>query len=489
MAGRIVVRPCGQLEQYSTSRHSLGIYFGVSTTCRYHVPSEDNVPSEHSNTMALRPAIEQAVAQVVLKQPFMRVGITGEDTKQPNFVHVPVINLSTQIRWLEPIEVASADAMLEKLLAVQLGTRWPDLDTRPPWKVTVVPLNARDGHLTALDIVYTFHHAIGDGTSSAIFHKQLLEALSKPAPVPSLSSAGLLTLSEPAILPPPQEELINFSISWPFFLRTLWKAFGPDFLKAKPNPVPWTGNHVNLANPFQTNVCLFTLPAATSSALLAAARTNATTLTPLYHALALLSFARRLPATTAPKFVHGSSISARRLVDPAVLDTSSQMAVLVPSLIHPDTAAMTSQFRARHGSDLDSLVWQAASAIATSFLDKIASLPRDDVTGLLKWVGDWHAYLRQADGKPHDWTWEISNLGALKAVGDNGWGITRAVFAQSALMSGPAMTLNLAGVVGGEISGTMTWQEKTVDAELVEGVVNDLAEWSRRLAEEGTLGL
>ncbi|KAF3352605.1 Mannan polymerase II complex ANP1 subunit [Verticillium dahliae VDG1] len=312
MAGRIVVRPCGQLEQYSTSRHSLGIYFGVSTTCRYHVPSEDNVPSEHSNTMALRPAIEQAVAQVVLKQPFMRVGITGEDTKQPNFVHVPVINLSTQIRWLEPIEVASADAMLEKLLAVQLGTRWPDLDTRPPWKVTVVPLNARDGHLTALDIVYTFHHAIGDGTSSAIFHKQLLEALSKPAPVPSLSSAGLLTLSEPAILPPPQEELINFSISWPFFLRTLWKAFGPDFLKAKPNPVPWTGNHVNLANPFQTN---------------------------------------------------------------------------------------------------------------------------------------------------------------------------------SALMSGPAMTLNLAGVVGGEISGTMTWQEKTVDAELVEGVVNDLAEWSRRLAEEGTLGL
>ncbi|CRK22413.1 hypothetical protein BN1723_002853, partial [Verticillium longisporum] len=119
----------------------------------------------------------------------------------------------------------------------------------------------------------------------------------------------------------------------------------------------------------------------------------------------------------------------------------------------------------------------------------IASLPRDDVTGLLKWVGDWHAYLRQADGKPHDWTWEISNLGALKAVGDNGWGITRAVFAQSALMSGPAMTLNLAGVVGGEISGTMTWQEKTVDAKLVEGVVSDLAEWSRRLAEEGTLGL
>ncbi|KAG7120322.1 alcohol acetyltransferase FCK4 like protein [Verticillium longisporum] len=442
MAGQIVVRPCGQLEQYSTSRHSLGIYFGVSTTCRYHVPSE------LGNTKALRPAIEQAVAQVVLKQPFMRVGITGEDSKQPNFVHVAVIDLSTQIRWREPIEVASADAMLEKQLAVQLGTRWPDLDTRPPWKVTVVPLYARDGPLTALDIV--------------------------PAPVPSLSSAGLLTLSEPAVLPPPQEELINFSISWPFFLRTLWKAFGPDFLKAKPNP---------------TNVCLFTLPAATSSALLAAARANATTLTPLYHALTLLSFARRLPATTAPKFVHGSSISARRLVDPAVLDTSSQMAVLVTSLIHPDTAAMTSQFRARHGSDLDSLVWQAASTIATSFHDKIASLPRDDVTGLLKWVGDWHAYLRQADGKPHDWTWEVSNLGALKAVGDNGWGVTRAVFAQSALMSGPAMTLNLAGVVGGEISGTMTWQEKTVDAELVERVVSDLAEWSRRLAEEGLYDL
>ncbi|KAM0279450.1 hypothetical protein ACHAQH_004611 [Verticillium albo-atrum] len=482
MADQIVVRPCGQLEQYSTSRHSLGIYFGVSTTCRY------DVPSEFSTVGALHPVIEKAVAQVILNQPFMRVAITGEDTKQPNYVHVPTIDLSTQIRWLEPLHVVSVDALLEKQLGAQLGTRWPDLDTRPPWKITVVPLTDSNSKLTSLDVIYTFHHAIGDGTSAAIFHSQFLEALAKPIAISSLADS-VLALSEPAVLPPPQEELINFSISWPFFLKTLWKAFGPDFLKSKPKPVPWTANPVNFANPFQTHVRLFTLPAASSSALIALARSNSTTLTPLYHALTLLSLSRRLPAATAPKFVHGSSISARRLVDPAALDTSSQMAILVTSLIHPDTAAVTSQFRARKGSDLDSTLWHASSSIGASFREKIASLPKDDVTGLLKWVGDWHDYLGQADGKPHDWTWEISNLGAIKGAGENGWGVTRAVFAQSALMSGPAMTLNLAGVVGGEISGTMTWQEKTVDAELVEGVVGDLAEWSRRLAEKGTLGL
>ncbi|KAM0330190.1 hypothetical protein ACHAQA_004364 [Verticillium albo-atrum] len=422
----------------------------------------------------------------------MRVGITGEDTKQPNYVHVPSIDLSSQIRWLEPLQVTSADAMLEKQLAVQLGTRWPDLNTRPPWKVTVLPLTDPNSKLTGLDIVYTFHHAIGDGTSAAIFHTQLLDALAQPSPIPSLSSS-ILTLTEPAVLPLPQEELINFSISWPFFLRTLWKAFGPDFLKPKPYPVPWTANPVDFARPFQTHARLFTLPAKTSSALIALARSHSTTLTPLYHALTLLSLARRLPADTAPKFVHGSSISARRLVDPAALDTTSTMAVLVTSLIHPDTAAQTAQFRAVEGPALDPVLWDATAAIAESFRAKIASMPADDVTGLLKWVGDWHDYLRKADGKPHDWSWEISNLGAVRGAasgGDGGgWAIKRAVFAQSALMSGPAMTLNLAGVVGGEISGTLTWQEHTVDAELVEGLVGDLAAWSTRLAETGVLGL
>ena len=270
-------------------------------------------------------AFDRAVAQVVLDQPMLQVGIVGEGIKQAYFVALPSLDLAEHVEWVDLPADASpgdADAAILRALERRHDTPWPGLHRRPGWKLTVFRRRPRGGggvdarsgdededHVT-LDVSLAVHHAHADGKSTALFHAALLRALDAgAAPVPpALGRDRVLSLPtgrRPA-LQPPQEALVPFRTSLAYLAATLWAELVPAWLRPAPRPLtPWTGGPI--AAPAVTRLRLAaSLPAAEASRVLAACRRRGTTLTPLVHALVAASAAARLPA----EVVAGGGFSA-----------------------------------------------------------------------------------------------------------------------------------------------------------------------------------
>ncbi|WQF84652.1 Putative alcohol acetyltransferase/N-acetyltransferase [Colletotrichum destructivum] len=471
------VRPCGNMERYSTARHSLGLYRCVSVTGRYAVPPGTDLE-------VLKTKLRGAVAQVVMEQPFLRVGIANEDKEAACYVHIPRINFAEHIQWLSPSRPEAADAVLCKHLSFQHDQLWLQLDQRPPWRIAVIPIDTAQGSPSEIEVVFSFHHAIGDGTSGSIFLSRLLNALLNPVVISELE-ADQLELSEPPILPGPQEQLINGRISWPYFLWELWAAFGPSWLKSKPDVIPWKGRAIDFSMPYQTNVQLLRLPAAIATRLLATARAHSLTLTPLLHALVAASLSRHLPASKAQALEPCSAMSLRRFVPAtAGLDVDKQFSILVTSTGHPIPKASTAILRESSGQDLEQAIWGVAASVKNDLKSRLATLPHDDITAMLKYVSNFHEFFTKKDHGERGNSWEVSNLGAINGGATEGalWKLNRAVFSQSAMTVGPGFAVNVAGIAGGEVTITLTWNENIVDTALLESLAADLDSWTHRLA-------
>jgi energy-coupling factor transporter ATP-binding protein EcfA2 len=490
-------------ESYSTSRHHLGVYFCVCNTCRYTL-SSNILPG---NTASLKSTIYAALASVVLKEPFLRIGIIDEATKAPSFVYVPTIDLDAQVKW-ETIAADRAeqfDEGLTRILAKRHDTRWADLDVRPPWQVVVVPRPSFEGEKPTVEVVFAYHHSIGDGLSGKIFHTQLLEALNNPNnPVPGLSG-NILELPELPTLPEPVENLVPFKTTLGFVLLTLYDVFAPKWMRGTLPPPPWCGADFNLKKPFKTNVRLLTITPSTVNRLLAACRAQDTTLTPLLNILVLISLARHVPPETATSFTGTTPISLRPYVrKDAKFDTKTQFSGLVTAEQHDFTQEIVADLRQRLGkvaqgpdSDLvETQIWTLSTKLKIDLRKKAEKLPADDMMGMLKYAGDWHPWWQKMDGKPRKKTWEVSNVGTMDGGcegSDPGqakkWTATRDVFSQSAMKLGAAIGVNVAGIAGGVVSISLTWPEGVVDNELINGLMSDLAEWTRRFGEQGKFGI
>ncbi|KAF9871393.1 hypothetical protein CkaCkLH20_11040 [Colletotrichum karsti] len=465
-------------EKYSTARHSLNLYHCVSITGRYAVPPGTG-DEEH-----LRAALQRAVAQVVSEQPLMRVGIIDEDKQNTSYVHVPRIDLLEQTQLFGPSQPDEVDATLGRHLSYQHSQLWPDIEQRPPWKIAVIPIASGKDAPAEIEVVYSFHHAVSDGTSGSIFHTRLLEALRNPVKDIQGFNGKLLELPNPPILPPPQNELINTRISWSFFLATLWDAFGPSWLKSKPAVVPWTSRQIDLSLSSHTSVRILRISSLIAAKLLTAARGHSLTLTSLLHALITASVSRRLPATEASAFKPCSPVSLRRYLPAgAELHAKKDMLVLVTSADHSIPSSLVTKLRDSSGPDYESAIWEVAACVKTSLEEKLATLPHDDAGAMLKYVGDYHEYFREKNGGERGNSWELSNLGAIRGGEDDGnWKLVRAVFSQSASLLGPAFSANVAGVAGGEVTITLCWNTSVVDGSLFDGLAADLGAWVSEIA-------
>lgn len=488
-------------ESYSTSRHNLGFYRCVALTARY------SVRLSSLGDRNLGAVIEHAVAQTILSHPVLQAGIVGEDTTTPHFVYLPTLDLSELIDW-EHVETGTPsdrDRTLQQVLETRHSRLWPELHRRPGYQFVILsptPANhAAEGSLS-IDIVFAFHHGYGDGTSGVILQRALLEALNNPAPVmPSYDPVThTLTIEQPVPLAPPQDALIDFKISWSFLFKTLWDEFGPSFLKATPPEPAWTGKPIT-TNPEGTRLHFVSFPATTTSDILARCREHSTTLTPLLHILILHSLARRLPESALGgrrAFTSSTPISLRRLVPAGgkqgFFDPATSIGVMLVSEDHRFSASAVAQARSSFSTDDESRVWDLTASLAAELKRKVASLPNDDVTALMAWVSDWNARWRKMLGTERRHTWEVSNVGAAdcssgKDGGKVGWSMERMVFSQCASVAGSAFAVSVAGVRGGELAVTLSWQEGIVDDGLVDGVSRDLRAWLTAFAQTGRFGL
>ncbi|KAB5513210.1 alcohol acetyltransferase [Coniochaeta sp. 2T2.1] len=493
-----IARPVGVLESYSTSRHNLGFYRCVCQTTRYNVP----LILDNSDIVSV---IEHAVAQAILYHPVLQAGIIDEDTASPTWVYLPYLDLSQLIRWerLDASTPSNRDAALQRVLEARHSTLWPDLHRRPGYEFIILgPKTTTDttAEYQSIDIVFAVHHAYADGNSCLILHRTLHHALNNPSPIPSFDPLShTLTIITHSPLPPPQEALIEFKLSWPFFLKTLWTELAPSFLKPAPPAPAWAGKPISLHPHNTSRIRLISFPSPLAADILANCRAKSATLTPLLHVLILHSLSRRLPDKAIANnrsLTSNTPISLRRLLPAGGkmgFDPDTSMGVILAGQDHRFLPSSISALRALTSLS-DNLIFSLTASVSAELKQKVSTLPKDDITALMPWVKDYNARFRQKLGKERGTTWEVSNVGAAdfgrRTEGEekDGWAVDRLVFSQSGAVAGPALAVSVAGVKAGELTIALSWQEGIVEEELVEGVKEDLEGWLTAFARRGGFG-
>ncbi|KAK3723752.1 Alcohol acetyltransferase [Vermiconidia calcicola] len=491
-----VIRPLGGLEQYSSSRHSLGFYSCVAGTCRYTLSTR---PKDDPNPQHI---FQQAVEDIVLALPSLRVGIKDEDSKTPKFVQLEHLDLPYHLEWAEESahhEQADQEVLLRKL-ADRHSNAFADLEQRPPWRLTCVrsyspSVAGPDTGVCTVDAIFAVHHAIADGLSTAVFHSHLLEVLNKRLSSTASSSStspddGTIAFPDELDLPPPVDTILSFKLSWSFFLSTLWNEFGPAWLSgAAPSP-PWTGRPIT-QEPSRVALRALQIPALVLSGVLAACRAHSVSLTPLLHAVILSSLAKRIPENEAQSFIAQTPINLRPSLK--IMNAEKLMGTHITGENHLFDKATLGLFRSQADDvgDAEEYIWSTAAAVKAQLQRRLKTIPQDDQLGLLPYVSDWRQRWLKTLGRPRSVTWEISNIGSMPSNSETAghWHITQAMLTQSANVAGPAFNVNVAGVRERGVTITLSWQESIVEIEIMEGLATDLGEWLRRIAGTEAGGL
>lgn len=479
-------------EHFSTSRHALGFNRGIANSCQYVVAKE------MLRGRSVRMVVEEAVARLILRLGGLRVGITDEDTNEACFVQVPSMNLQDFVNW-KTTTVKSSDEYDEQVLHVikcRLEQLWPDVANRSPWQVLVVQNELTASDNIVLDIVFAVHHALSDGKSTTVFHSELLRELNSPSsPTPELVNHRLVFSTRP-LLAPSQEDLVRPKISWSFFLKVLWSEFAPSWAKPTPSPAPWTGKPVT-PEPHKLHLRAVTIAPSTVTRLIAACRAHGTTLTGILHILVLASFARRVPDGVASSFSGETSISLlpwAKLPDGLDMDLSRVLTDLTTGTKRVWEAATVEDIRSKfceadaNANAEEELIWPLAATWRDELKAKVATLPNDDVVGLMQYITDFRKRWLNKLGKARDATWDLSNVGTIRGHcldGSGPWSIQRSLFTQPVLVAGAAVGINVAGIDGGPVNLVLSWQETVVEEVIVHGVAEDLQAWFDRFGERG----
>lgn len=487
-------------EHFSTSRHALGFNRGIANSCQYVVPKEK------LGGLSAQTVVENAVARSILRLGGLRVGIAGEDTNKACFVRVPSMDLQDFIEWntVTASDPTQYDEKVLQTIKSRLEQLWLDVPSRPPWKLLVVQGTSSTPGDVVVDMIFATHHALADGKSTTVFHTQLLQELNTATGPPPELKNHVLTFTDSPILAPSQEDLVPLTISWIFFLKTLWTALAPSWLKPAPPPAPWTGKPVD-PEPHNLHLRLVTIAPDTMPRLVAACRAHGTTFSGILHVLVLASLARRVPAGVASSFASQTPISllpwARIPPGAPAMDLNAVLTDLntgVKRVWGVDTVSeLRAKLSAHPGDDAaeveEEVAWPLARVWRDDIKAKVATLPRDDVVGLLGYLGDLRAHWLGKLGKPRDATWEISNIGSMKGEGLGGaggaWSIRRSLFSQPVPVASVAFSVNVAGLEDGPVSLVLSWQETIVDDSLVDGVAGDLRAWLGEFGRSGKFGI
>jgi hypothetical protein len=216
LTNAVLTHKPGGLEQFSSTRHHLGFYnnVGISASYTCQTPKAPN---------ALKDIIFSALSIVILRHPILSAIPVNEDTTAPFFARLPEINLENVVTFMTRKEPFSArDIELDSIPETQHNISFKSgYGTFPFWRVIILRSAEAEKEFV---LSFIFHHALSDGGSAMVFHKDFLSALStNPTP---LSSYTLRTQKHELL---PNLELahplpISAPSSPPYVPENLWSA-------------------------------------------------------------------------------------------------------------------------------------------------------------------------------------------------------------------------------------------------------------------------
>lgn len=406
-------------------------------------------------------------------------------------MRVPSLRLSEHLTFRASSHSSDDEAVAEHLalLEQQHSTAWPDIARRPPWRIICTEFQ-RSRDEGAFAVSFAVHHAVADGLSSSILQSRFHGALNRRLQLGAANDEDdILNFPHDEIqLAPPVEEGASLRLSWPFFLRTLWREFGPALpFQGRPS-LPWAGG-VNKLEPKKTCIKLLLLSPESLKRLLRACKANKASLTSLIHALVAYILSQHLPETVVDSFVAQTSMSLRPFL--STRDNAEDLiGAYYTGMNHAISSATVHHLRsiaAAKSEKLDSEIWTIARTIKSELTARLTTLPQDDGVGLLRYVSDFRQFWEKKLGKRREVTWEVSNIGVVPQVpsaDDSRCRITQAYLTQSGNVAGPAFSVNVASVEEGGLSVTLCWQETVVGEGIMEAVGVGLREGLKRLARD-----
>lgn len=466
-------------------------YAGTGVSCNYVVP-------EHLADIAqqdeLRQILDLSIARTIRQHPMLQVGIFREDSRKPAYIELDTVDLGQHVEWHVIRAPQDYDTASRAILKRLIEAKYPDVETRPAWKIALVP--HEEGK--TLEVMFVWNHSIGDGMSGKIFHETLLRHLNSP------SSADDEALLEDRVLevsgsaqdfPPPQEKMVKYPISLGLTVSTLW------------NEVVKSSKHSNThalwapirAGPVKTEIRRITVENSTVQMLLIACRKHKTTLTALLHGIILVSMASQLQQQQAGGFTCGTAINMRPFTPPSPpgypkLKPDETMANIVSIMDHEfdvDLVAYVRNQIERPSSETDGrspfakVIWSSATTTRDEIRKAVDLGVKDKTVGLMGFIHDWREESKNEAKKSRQWSWLVTNLGVLDGAASvnraenvgGAWSIESASFSISAQVTGPAISVCPIAVKGGKLSVDFCWQDGVVDTAVGERLVSFVEDW------------
>ncbi|KAJ7665030.1 alcohol acetyltransferase [Mycena polygramma] len=430
------LRAPGLFESYHITRNSLGLDSCVVVSARYICADGSRLTREH-----LFPALRK----VVEMHPVLSVKLGPQDSK-PSFVRLERIELPLVVHFSD-----QDDSTLEAAIQRQISTRFNTDAELPLWRVEVL----NDG-----TVILAYHHGIGDGLSGVAFHRSLLPALQDGAVG---GDSPHVAVPQSLSLLPPIEAATNIWPSLRKIVAEVFSLFAP--ASWKPGYTAWTANPVSKAPGFIPHVKLVAFTSDEMAAFAKTCRAHNATVTSAIYVLTAAVLSRFVPPHV-PQYTKLSATVAISLRDVA----------RAPPTIICDYVSGHTTFPPVHPA----FQWPAAARYAADLrVQKTAA--REQLGMLYLLFGHVDAYFRGMLGGKRGATFEISNAGRV-ALDDGGrWRVGRMVFAQSDLVVGAALKVNVLADPTGAGSISLAWGEASIDEAVVESFAAQFQEGFRAL--------
>lgn len=450
----------GYLEQYSSARHSLGLYHNVAVSASY----SSSVPN-----VALQKVIYPALSEVIRQHPVLSAIVKDEDTSAPYFARLPLIDLNKCVSFVSRKRAHAVDhvkdAELDELLEEQHNTDFKgDFGQRPFWRLIIL---TETGDISQFFAIFVFHHAVGDGQSGAAFHRSFYSALSKIPNIEQLILEESTTLTTSVVSPheplvPSLESLHKLPLSVVFILKALWYSWYPPSTSGLWTALPVADD----LSQTRTRYRSFAIPQDITRRLLEISRAHSTTLTATIEVLLADVLFVHLPPEISTLRCNGS-ISFRQFLPNEIVSENS-IGTWLSTYTHDHS-------RSEQIEVARPFPWEEAKEVKSTIYAEVAKNGSNSVIGLLRYAGDIRSFLLDKLGKQRNTSFEISNLGLFKSpLYSPTWRIGRILFSQSFNVVGAPFSANM--ITGGDgcLSIGFSWLDGVVDEDLIEKVMCDL---------------
>lgn len=445
------VRNAGLLETYFITNHKLPF----SDSCVVTAAKYSFLDYRLDKTI-LFPALHR----VIETHGALGVRLVGASTRRPAFQRLQSVDLTKVVHYSH-----QGGDSLQQVLEIHAMHLFDTDAELPLWGLTV---------LTDNTVLFFWHHCIGDGMSSLAFHRSLLAALNADNTI--YDGQESVDIPSTASIVPAIESLVDVrpSISQ-FYSKALTLLAPASWTSARS---AWTGNPVKESR-CRPELRLLEFSPEETTRFVACCRKNRATLTPALYILAVSALSRVLRAQTKPTMSQSwKSVSTLIPISLRPVARTSPDVICNHVTQYPTYTILTPEFS-----------WSTASKL-TSALYSFRRKAAGEV-GMLRYIfGQFEAFWKAKFGRKREAGFEISSIGRFSPSGcahadTEKWHIDRVIFAQSDLLTGAAIKLNVCGNPLGGMAIAVAWSLDTVEPALAEAFVSTLKQMFREIIVEG----